>query len=132
MQYLPSDMLVCIHQSAKRYQLPEELIIAVIRTEGGKNGVINYNKNGSVDLGIMQINDIHLARLKKYGIRYNDVLNNTCTNIEVGTWILRQQFGAKVDYRIPDTWWKAVGNYHSKTAKFNSAYQKRVWSNMNK
>lgn len=126
------EIMQCIHQSAQRYQLPEALIVAVIKTEGGENGVINHNHNGTVDIGIMQVNSIHLPELKKNRITLNTLRYRACTNIEVGTWILRKGFGKWVDYRDAGQWWKAVGNYHSRTHRFNISYQKQVWSNLNR
>ncbi|EAM4449024.1 lytic transglycosylase domain-containing protein [Salmonella enterica] len=121
------EIQTCVQAAAHRYNLPVKLILAVIKTEGGANGLVKHNKNGSVDLGIMQINSIHLRTLKKFGIGYNDILFRTCTNIEVGTWILRRQFSDVTDYRDSEQWWRAVGNYHSHTLRHNLAYQKKVW-----
>ncbi|EGK6862152.1 lytic transglycosylase domain-containing protein [Salmonella enterica subsp. enterica serovar Amager] len=127
MPAITPEIQTCVQAAAHRYNLPVKLILAVIKAEGGKNGLVKHNKNGSVDLGIMQINSIHLGTLKKFGIGYNDILFRTCTNIEVGTWILRRQFSDVTDYRDSEQWWRAVGNYHSHTPRHNLAYQKKVW-----
>ncbi|EHJ2437158.1 TPA: lytic transglycosylase domain-containing protein [Salmonella enterica subsp. enterica serovar Bahrenfeld] len=125
---ITSEIQDCVHDSAQRYHLPEKLILAVINVEGGRNGLVSHNENGTVDLGIMQINSIHINELKGTGIKYNDILYKACTNIDVGTWLLRKKFSEKKDYRESDNWWQAVGNYHSKTPKFNHLYQTKVWA----
>lgn len=122
--------MTCVYQSAKKYELPSSLLLAVIKTEGGRNGLAVKNKNGSYDLGIMQINTIHLPALKKMGINRATLLSNGCVNIDVGAWMLRSHFPAKPELTNRDKWWGYVGNYHSKTVSYNLAYQKRVWKNL--
>lgn len=129
---LNSDVMECVYDSAKRYELPAELVLAIIETEGGGAGKIHKNKNGTVDIGLMQINSVHLPELRKHNITYNALLYKPCVNIEVGTWLLRKGFGDKIDYRDSDKWWRSVGNFHSKTPKFNMRYQKKIWNNLQK
>jgi soluble lytic murein transglycosylase-like protein len=57
---------------------------------------IGKNKNGSVDVGLMQVNSIHFPKLKSYGISPEDLFD-PCTNINVGAWELAsciRRFGA--------------------------------------
>lgn len=131
MNALPADLMTCVYQSAKKYELPVELLLAVIKTEGGRNGLAVKNKNGSYDLGIMQINTIHLSRLKSLGISRTTLLTNGCVNIDVGAWMLRSHFPSKPATADKRQWWRYVGNYHSATITYNVEYQKRVWKNLN-
>ncbi|BDD79693.1 hypothetical protein [Burkholderia phage FLC9] len=80
---------------------------------------IGRNKNGSVDLGMMQINSIHLPELKKYKIRRRDLMNS-CKNIYVAAWLLRRQMDRHGNN------WVAVGGYHSNTPKERAQYAVKV------
>jgi len=113
--------LECINYSATTFQVPASIIVSVIKTEGGWNGATIKNKNGSYDLGVMQINTIWLSTLKKYGITKENLQNNPCTNVHVGTWILSKGLSKSAD-------WKGVGNYHSATPQHNKRYREKVKS----
>lgn len=43
----------CINQAATAYHVPATMIIAILKTEGGKNGEAGKNKDGSYDYGSM-------------------------------------------------------------------------------
>ena len=111
--------LDCINQAALHYHVPAIMIISVIQTEGGRNGDAIKNKNGTVDLGVMQINSSWLTTLKKYNMSIDLLRYDACLNVEAGTWILAQQM-AKTEG------WRGVGNYHSYTPKFNNMYVEKV------
>lgn len=90
-------MFDCVLDIAANYSLPPALIQAVMVAEsGGKNpGRVEGNKNGSADLGVMQINTYWLNPKTKnnvlqHGITETELLTNDCTNIAVGAWILKQ------------------------------------------
>lgn len=128
----------CIASASSRYGVPELLIKAVIRTEGGKTGHTSArNANGTYDLGLMQINEIHLSqpphKLMRLGITRQTLINNECVNIMVGTYIL------SVELAKPGEYWWNVGSYNSRTPceKFrgkkpcpNEVYRARVLSNV--
>ncbi|MDF2867743.1 MAG: trbN, partial [Gammaproteobacteria bacterium] len=80
----------CINQAAISYYVPAALIISVLRTEGGRNGMAKSNKNGTFDYGPMQINTLWLDKIKSFGYTAHDLQFNPCKNVEVGTWILSQ------------------------------------------
>ncbi|QHS08998.1 lytic transglycosylase domain-containing protein [Sinimarinibacterium sp. NLF-5-8] len=94
---LPPNIPACIAKASSIYQVPEALIKAIMHVEShGKPDARNINKNGSEDLGLMQINSIWLPELKKYRITRAKLLNNSCLNVAVGTWIFSgyyKQFG---------------------------------------
>ena len=110
----------CIQLAAQRFTLPPILIKAVLLVEGGKIGQTHSNKNGSYDIGPMQINSIWLPKFSKY-VSYKEILHNGCTNVQVGAWILRYNINQSGDF------WSGVGNYHSATLKKHIAYQQRVY-----
>ncbi len=53
----------CIDRAALDQQVPREILYAIGVVEGGKVGDIVYNKNGSYDLGVFQINSHWLGML---------------------------------------------------------------------
>ncbi len=111
--------LHCINQAAIAYHIPATVILSVIKTENGKNGLAVKNKNGSYDLGVMQINTTWLPRLKQEGITAEQIKRNPCINVHVGTWILAQGMAN-------GSGWQGVANYHSYTKKHNQLYQEKV------
>lgn len=124
-QLLIHDVPVeCINQAAISYQVPAKTIISVLNTEGGKQGLEHKNDNGSIDYGSMQINSLWLPTLERYGISVEELRDDPCTNVEVGTWILSQ---AIADGVMNDKdYWEGVAGYNSKTPKVNQQYQKLV------
>jgi len=112
--------LMCINQAAEEYHVPARLIIAVLNVEHGKKGLTKKNKNGSVDLGEMQINSRWWPRLYQYNITPQDVLTKPCINVRVGTWILATSIAS--EHKLLE----GVGDYNSHTACFNHAYTQRI------
>ena len=112
--------LSCINTVAAQYQIPSKLIIAVLNVERGKRGLAKRNKNGSYDLGEMQINTRWWPTLYKYHITPNDVLYKPCVNLKVGTWILARAISES------DSLLEGVGNYNSHTPIYNHAYTKKI------
>jgi Transglycosylase SLT domain len=126
---LSSDLDRCLVAAARRYDLPEILYRAILRTEGGRVGQIHQNQNGSYDMGPAQINSSNLSQLAKMGISRDQVINDGCLNIHIGAWIL----ATELDGHTPDDpaeFWRRVGNYNSHTPRFNQVYQQRVWRNV--
>lgn len=115
---VPAD--ACVSSAAARYNLPVSLFQAVIKTEGGWDGLRKRNTNGSFDMGRAQINTIHLPELRKYGITENQLVNDPCTNLHVAAYRLRFEIN-----RVGDLW-RGVGNYHSRTPHLNQIYQSKV------
>ena len=111
----------CILRSAYKYNVHPGLIEAIIVVESGFNpGAVNYNKDGSVDVGLMQINSFWFPRLKKYGISVRDLFD-PCVNVEVGTWILAQCIA-----RYGNTW-EAVGCYNAVNPVKRKEYARKVY-----
>ena len=97
----------CIRHAASSYNIPVELLSAIAKVESNMNPrTINFNRNGTKDIGLMQINSVWLPELEKYGIT-EDRLWDTCTNAMVGAWILARNiatFGFNVN---------ALGSYNA-------------------
>lgn len=97
----------CAVDIAAYYEVPIELLAAVRIAEGGELGSAGpENGDGSRDLGPMQINEWWLPRLQAFGITRDDVLNNECTNLAVGAWILSSE-----QERFAD-WYLSIAAYN--------------------
>lgn len=112
-----ADQNDCIHQAATCFKVNPLLIQAIIWKESyNRQETINFNKNNTHDVGVMQINSIHFNLLNKIGISEDTLIKNSCTNVFSGVWILRNmvnQYGNT---------WEAIGRYHSKTPSLRNSY----------
>lgn len=115
----------CITQTAKRFSLPEALLRSVMDVENGKVGELRVNKNGTYDIGPMQINSKWLNKFSGY-VSKEDLLYNGCKNIQVGAWILRYNIDKAGNI------WQGIGNYHSKTKQKHIDYRSKVITAMQK
>ena len=114
----------CWQEAGSRYQVDPALLHAIARTESGLNpAAINRNRNGSIDIGLMQINSAWFPTLAKYGISTQDVWE-PCTNIHVGAWVLAQNM-QKLGVN-----WDAVGAYNATTPAKRRAYAWKVYRNL--
>lgn len=111
-------------EAGNYYNVAPWLLWAVGKVESGHNPfAVNKNKNGTYDIGIMQINSIHLSRLSKYGITKQKLFDSR-TNIYAGAMILREcmdKYGNN---------WNAVSCYNgmSKENRVYFTYAKKVHS----
>lgn len=109
----------CWYSAAARYQVNPHLLYAIASKESSLNpNAIGYNKNGTHDIGLMQVNSVWLSELKKFGIT-RAALFDPCTNINVGAWILAQSV-QKLGYN-----WNAVGAYHTGLGKSKNREERR-------
>ena len=116
----------CWEQAAARYSVSSELLYAIARTESGLNPqAIGHNRNGSRDIGLMQINSTWLPQLSKHGIAERDLFD-PCTSIHVGAWILAGNV-----QRLGYTW-EAVGAYNAANPARRRAYAERIYRQLNK
>lgn len=124
----PSLIERCIYQSATTKGIDPGIIFAIVKTEGGRNGSIVKNKNGSYDLGVTQINTIQFKEpwfLKRYP-NWRDIVNNACVAIDAASDILLRRIS---ELPINTSIWDAVGHYNSKTKTVKIVYLQKVLSN---
>ncbi len=112
----------CINKAAIAYHVPAELIISVLKTENGRNGMAKLNANGTYDYGPMQINTVWLSRIRQYGYSKEMLQYDPCLNVWVGSWILGQRIASS-----STNVWRGIGAYHSYTDSENVPYQYKVW-----
>lgn len=109
----------CFAQAGTRYGIEPELLGAIARTESGFDAQAwHRNTDGSVDIGIMQVNSRWIEQLHGYGITSQD-LWDTCMNIHVGAWILAHNI-----HRYGSIW-RAVGAYNAGTRDNALSEQRR-------
>lgn len=118
--------LSCMVLAAAFYHLPPRVLPSIQRVEGGAAGVISHNRDGSDDLGVMQVNTLWLgpvaraAGMSEPATRAR-LLADACFNIAAAAAILRGYLNQRGgDLML------AVGDYHSHTPALNHAYQLQV------
>lgn len=124
--FLSDVPLRCINEAAYEYRVPAKLIISVLNIEQGKVGLARPNKNGTYDLGPMQVNTSWWPKLYRYGITPQQVRYNACTNVKVGAWILAKAIGNSHNL------FSGIGNYHSHNPAYNQHYVQQVRMNYTK
>lgn len=104
------DNRLCFAQAGRMYQIDPLLLEAIGRHESRLNpgAVNNKNRNGTTDYGVMQINSIHIATLKKMGViqSYKDLFD-PCLNIQIGSWLLAKHF------QVCGVNWNCLGSYNA-------------------
>lgn len=86
----------------------------------------NVNRNGTVDMGLMQINSVHFPRLKKLGVTETMLVENPCVSLMVGASILSEMI-ARYGYG-----WEAVGAYNAGLAQKNQGLRRQYASKISK
>ncbi|NVZ51084.1 transglycosylase SLT domain-containing protein [Pseudomonas sp. B6002] len=120
----------CWNEAASRYDLEPELLQAIAAVESGyRTQAVNHaNRNGTRDIGLMQINSIHLPRLLKQGITEERLLSEPCLSVEVGASILAE-FVQRFGYN-----WTAVGSYNigagpgPQRETLRMRYAQKIWA----
>lgn len=92
--------------------------IATIESSLNPNA-LNRNKNGTVDIGLMQINTIHLKRLSKIGVT-QALLYDPEVNIYVAALLLSSHI-RKGGYNL-----ETIGRYHSANPMHKRQWLKRL------
>lgn len=111
----------CWDEAGTRYRISAAVLQSIGRHESGLRATaVNRNQNGTVDVGVMQINSVHFPELQAYGIAPN-ALWDPCTNVMVGAFLL-----ARSIQKYGNTW-EAVGAYHSRTPGLKERYALQVY-----
>lgn len=121
----------CWTQAGERHGIDPLLLVAVAKVESALNPrAMNRNRNGTYDIGLMQINSSHLPRLVKVGVTHKRLIDEPCTSIDTGASIL-SEFIDRHGYT-----WNAVGAYNAgsspKRAPARKAYATKVWREYHK
>jgi hypothetical protein len=118
--------LACMIAAASFHHLPVQALAAIQSVEGGAVGTVSVNKDGSADLGVMQVNTqwvpavARATRVKEPIVRAR-LIQDGCYSVKVAAAILDvykvEAHGNMVE---------AVGFYHSHTPDLKAAYQAKV------
>jgi Transglycosylase SLT domain len=108
------------------YHLPPRVLPSIQAVEGGLPGLAHANQDGSLDLGVMQVNTRWVQPLARYvGMTPADteqrLLYDGCFNIAVAGAIMR----ICLDEAGGDLL-RAVGYYHSHSPPLAEEYQRQV------
>jgi soluble lytic murein transglycosylase-like protein len=111
---------------ASIYNLPPRVLPSIHAVEGGRPGTISDNRDGSQDLGVMQINTLWIHPLALYTLKPDGavrarLINDPCYNIAAAGAILRT-------YLLEDhgNLMQAIGDYHSHSRALNFSYRSEV------
>jgi soluble lytic murein transglycosylase-like protein len=119
----------CFDEAARKYNLPPLLLRTIAQEESGLDpNAAGWNADGSVDVGLMQINSWWEEKLGR--ARWIGLCSDPCYNVMVGAWILADciyRYGYTVD---------GIGCYNAsspkKRAKYTDKILKRVLGLQNK
>ncbi|TCW87220.1 lytic transglycosylase [Burkholderia sp. SRS-46] len=116
----------CWTRAGDQHGIDPLLLVAIAKVESALNPrAMNWNRNGTYDIGLMQINSSHLPRLIKTGVTHKRLIDEPCTAIDTGASILAG-FIDRHGYT-----WNAVGAYNAgsspKREPARKAYATKVW-----
>lgn len=124
MSAFSGSVAACWEEAGARYGVNPYLLYAIAKTESSLNPkAINRNKNGSYDIGLMQINSSWFPTLRRYGVEEKHLLD-PCTSIHVGAWILARNM-----QRMGNSW-DAVGAYNATKPDLRLKYAMKVYRNI--
>lgn len=119
----------CVTGYSRQFAIPVAVTLAIMKTEGGHPGSYNRNTNGTYDMGVMQLNTVHVedyARkygMSEYGFKTRAV-HDGCFSVYVGLDLLRRHLDESGNLAT------AVAHYHSKTPELGAKYLKRFSRNL--
>ncbi len=117
---LPSVLnAFCFEEAGKKYDISPLLLECIAKTESNFDPGATYkNTNGSVDLGLMQVNSYWV---KAFGLDRDRLIADSCYNAMAGARILSQC----VDHH--GYTWEAVGCYNAVSMDKKKAYSWKIF-----
>jgi soluble lytic murein transglycosylase-like protein len=112
----------CFEDAGKQYGIPYQLLKSIAGIESNMNpGAFNVNRNGSFDVGLMQINSFWI---KTWGLNKDELISNPCYNVMIGANILKKcidRYGFN---------WEAVGCYNANNLQKKMNYSWKIFQNL--
>lgn len=123
---MPAPLFACMLAAALRYHIPERVLPAIWEVEHGHAGSIHSNTDGSVDMGLMQINSLWLRPLAQIVNMTPTqtaarLVSDNCFNVAASALILRSFLDETHGNLM-----QAIGDYHSHTPELNQQYQRKI------
>lgn len=119
-------LAACVMIAANLYGVPPAVMIGIMQVEGGRVGQqVGPNRNGSYDLGPMQVNTRWVPELARFW-RVDQktakaaVRDDGCVNVKVAAWILRQKIEEAGSLYL------GIAHYHSATPAHGHRYASKV------
>ncbi len=111
----------CFEEAARYHDVDASLLRAMAKVESRGNArAVHKNENGTEDVCLMQINSSNFDGLARYGITRERLLDDPCTCVQVGAWILSEKI------RRYGKTWRAVGAYNAKSENKRLQYVELV------
>ena len=130
----------CVTRAAHTYQVPEWILMAVLRHENGPIGGSLMNRDGTRDYGVACINDLRIKDFHAKGLTYVTpelLMKDTCFNIQAAAFLLKEeQIKERNKAGSANDWFVIAGNYHynyrGKYPKNHDKYKKHIKTVMNR
>ncbi len=110
----------CFERAGSTYNISPDLLWSIAKYESNLNpSAINFNKDGSYDFGLMQINSSWKMVLGEENWKS---ITDPCYNVMVGAWVLSnciKEYGYT---------WDAVGCYNSRSKTRQLKYASKIYS----
>lgn len=119
-------LALCLLAAAELHHVPPEGMLALMEVEGGWDGAEILNKNGTKDLGVMQVNSAEVPAIaENWGVdrtvAHSMIRDNSCVNFQASAHILRQKIdGAHGNLLL------GLAHYNSANPKYGIPYLRKV------
>ena len=116
----------CVRVAARVNGVPPAVLLMLLQVEDGRLGEVSGNRNGTVDIGPFQVNEIWLPDVAQHWAlpvveAFPILRDNFCGNADAAAWILHRSLAdAHGDF------WDGVGRYHSGRSDLKASYLRRV------
>ena len=116
----------CLLAASLQNQVPPEALLAIMEVEGGRPGIEVKNKNGTYDLGLMQVNSLwipevsRLWHISKEKARTR-LREDNCFNINVAAYILKTKIKEGGGNLL-----QGIARYHHAHPKYGHPYREKV------
>jgi soluble lytic murein transglycosylase-like protein len=125
--YIRPLTVQCVEKVTQSTGIHPDILFAIAIVESGQVGKVSSpNKNGSQDIGLMQINSIHLPRLSKLGVTAQELRDDGCVNFKVAAWHVASVVKNKKGLSDPSSYLQSIAAYHSNTDEYNKAYADKL------
>lgn len=101
----PEIPTACVVSSAQKYSIPVELLVSILKQEGGRVGAA-YPRSTGTYFGPAQISDKWVPHFERRAISSHLLQHDACVNVEAGAYILAY-------YKLREsTWQNAIARYN--------------------